>query len=371
MPYIVLRSARNIRVVRTLAKLVLLEVSMKIYHSGISFVSAAAIFFLSAPCLGQASMASTGRAPLQEAWLAQMHAAKSDNAGCYAASFPSKVWTQVACQPVASTKRSPGIAAKQRGALQGVSATPRYLPATSAGPTDYALSSNTLIAQAVGTFPSTTNVTSVKSVGGIAGQNQYSIQLNTNGSGQTKPCAGRSGCASYLQFIYATGVSGSQANVFMQAWLINYNGVCPPGFPGSGKQQTCVYTTPGTPVPNLSITQLKNMQLTATATRGGNDVATFSVGGTAYRVSMSDATLDIASYWKNADFDVVGNAGGAQAVFNQGAAVTVKLAVTNGSTAAVTCVPNGSTTGETNNLKKGSCTVSGGSKPSLQYNEAS
>jgi len=50
--------------------------------------------------------------------------------------------------------------------------------------------------------------------------------------------------------------------------------------------------------------------------------------------------------------------------------VTVKIALTDGSTAAPTCVAGAGSTGETNNLNLGPCTTAAGSTPSVQFTES-
>jgi len=70
---------------------------------------------------------------------------------------------------------------------------------------------------------------------------------------------------------------------------------------------------------------------------------------------------------------VVGNAGGSSANFNKGASLTVKVALTDGSTTAPTCLSPSSydgTTGETNNLTLKSCTGTGGATPYIEFVES-
>jgi hypothetical protein len=66
----------------------------------------------------------------------------------------------------------------------------------------------------------------------------------------------------------------------------------------------------------------------------------------------------------------VGDAGGSRADFNKGASITVKVAVTDGSTAAPSCIADDGTTGETNNLNLGACTAASGTSPSIQFTES-
>jgi len=80
--------------------------------------------------------------------------------------------------------------------------------------------------------------------------------------------------------------------------------------------------------------------------------------------------LGIASVWSRADVNVSGDAGGAEADFNTGSSITVKIAAVDGTTARPTGVSNAGTTGETNNLNLGGCTASGGSSPSIQFTQS-
>jgi hypothetical protein len=66
----------------------------------------------------------------------------------------------------------------------------------------------------------------------------------------------------------------------------------------------------------------------------------------------------------------VGNAGGSRAQFNSGSSVSVKIALTDGSTAAPKCVAGAGSTGETNNLNLGSCSAAAGTNPSVQFTES-
>jgi hypothetical protein len=88
---------------------------------------------------------------------------------------------------------------------------------------------------------------------------------------------------------------------------------------------------------------------------------------------VSDTFTDIASGWSEAEFNVLGNAGGSEAEFNTPVSLTAKIAVSDGSTTAPTCLPPSDidgTTGETNNLNAGTCTATGGSAPFIQFTES-
>ena len=110
----------------------------------------------------------------------------------------------------------------------------------------------------------------------------------------------------------------------------------------------CVQNSPAKTVYNgqLPITNLADLQLSGSATAGGNDQATLTYNGTAYTATVADSLTDISSVWNQAEFNVVGNAGSTEAVLNNGASAWVQTAVTDGSMSSPTCVFNGGTTGE-------------------------
>jgi len=147
------------------------------------------------------------------------------------------------------------------------------------------------------------------------------------------------------------------------------------GADAAGPGVDCVQNTPATLVARgqIPITQLATLTLSGSATSGGNDVATTTFGTQAFSASVADSRTAIASGWSQAEFNIVGNAGGSRAQFNAGSSLTVKVAVTDGSTTAPTCIPPSQiagTTGETNNLNLGSCTATGGSAPFIQFTES-
>ncbi|MCC4595332.1 hypothetical protein NRY95_07050 [Xanthomonas campestris pv. phormiicola] len=159
--------------------------------------------------------------------------------------------------------------------------------------------------------------------------------------------------------------------MFIQYWLIGYGSSCPSGWL-SDDGTDCCRNSNAVSTPDVPATQLANVELTgsATANGNGNDSITFTNGSTAYSISANDSVVKLATVWKSSEFNVVGNAGGSRANFNSGSSITVKVAATNGSTAAPTCAANAGTTGETNNLNLGSCTASGGTTPSIAFTEA-
>jgi len=329
----------------------------------------AATGLVSALCIQSAIAAPAvdADAAARASWSTFMSNNPTSEAGCFEAAYPNYLWAKVACETV--TPRAHPVRKAPKPASAEV---------TGNGD-DYVAQSSGLTTKAVGSFPTVTGVTSEKSVGvaafgdgGILGNNEYSLQVNTNFTGTTSVCAGHSGCTVWQQFIYAPdyAVTG-QAAVFMQYWLIGWGSSrCPSGGWESDGGGDCFRNSAIKSAPDEPITALGSFTLTGAAVAGGNDTVTFTVGSTAYSLSAADSVTDISAVWRQTEFNVVGNAGGSRATFNKGASVTVKVALTDGSTAAPTCVADSGSTGETNNLNLGSCTASSGTSPSIQFTES-
>lgn len=301
----------------------------------------------------------------RENWRSFMTQNPASEDGCFQAAYPSYLWEKVQCK-VAEHPRFHPVARKFQN-----------LEVTGNG-NDFVAQATGLISKALGTFPTVTGVTSERSVGvaafgggGILGPNEFSLQINSNFTGTTAACQGHSGCTVWQQYVYAPdfAVQG-EAAVFIESWLINFGSLnCPGGFESDGAGD-CVINSAFTAAPDEPITALGKLTLSGSATSGGNDVVVFSNGTTAFSLSAKDSVVDIAQVWTQAEFNVVGNAGGSRANFNRGSSVTVKLALTDGSSSAPTCIANDGTTGETNNLNLHTCSTAGGSTPSIQFTES-
>lgn len=316
----------------------------------------------------QASDQAVGpiEAVARQAWRDDMAQVATPNEGCYHASYPSIIWKQVGCDVLPAR-----VHTLPRKTTWGEAQ-------TTGNGADYALKAAGTISQTVGTFPSVKGVTSEKGVGvasfgggGILGPNEYTLQINSNANATTAACKSHSGCVVWQQFIYSPDYSTQgKAAVFMQYWLINYGGTTCPSSWGSDGQGDCYRNSAATTAPDLSITDLANMKITGSATKGGKDTVVFSNGTEAYSASGQDTVVDLAGVWKESEFNIVGNAGGSEADFNSGSSLTVKVAVTDGTKTAPTCAKNAGTTGETNNLNLGNCTASSGTSPSIQFTES-
>jgi len=311
-----------------------------------------------------ADSAADAEAAARDDWRAVMAQPIELGAGCFQASYPSIVWEQVECKElhprVHPVLRKPG-----QGEVTG-------------NGHDYVAKAAGRISRTLGTFPKVTGVKSEKSVGvaafgggGILGPNEYSLQLNTNLTGTTAACKGNIFCVVWQQFVYATNYAvEGEAAVFMQYWLIGWgNSACPKGFHSDGSGD-CFGNSKSMSAPDVKPTSLASLSLSGTAVPGGSDTVVFTDGHTAYRISGSDTVLDISQVWQESEFNVVGDAGGSRADFNTPVSIAVKLALTDGTTSAPTCVANAGTTGETNNLNLGKCSTASGSSPSIQFTES-
>jgi hypothetical protein len=286
----------------------------------------------------------SAEAMMQENWRETIARTAVPHEGCFEAEFPNAVWVEARCT-VAPDKV--------------------YLPRGRGGPqtvgngVDYAASVGNVMSAAVGTFPTVTGVTSERD----GGSNVYSIQLNSNFM-STPACNGHSGCLAWEQFVY----SSSETAAFMQYWLIDYGNTCPSGW--NSYSGSCYKNSAAVYVPKEPITSLASLKLSGSAVSGGNDTLVFTAGTHAYSTTGRDSVTYLASDWKQAEFNIVGDGGGSKATFNSGSSVTVKIAVTHGSTAAPSCASNAGTTGETNNLTLRSCSGFSGSTPYIQFRES-
>lgn len=339
----------------------------KIRYSRYAWQFVAAAVFVAGACSLQplaSAQAADADAAARADWFAFISQHTDPGEGCFRASYPEVEWQQVECKEL-HPRVHPIVHKPGRGLVAG-------------NGDDYVAESSGLTSGALGSFPTVTGVKSEKSVGvpqygdgGILGPNEYSLQLNTNFTGTTTACKGHSGCVVWQQFIYATdyAVKGEGA-VFMQYWLIGWgSSSCPSGFASDGAGD-CYGNSKSVSAPDVNPTSLASLSLAGSAASGGNDTVKFTDGSTAYSVSGKDTVLDISQVWKESEFNIVGDAGGSRADFNTPVSVTVKLALTDGSTSAPTCVSDAGTTGESNNLDLGKCSTASGSSPYIEFTES-
>jgi hypothetical protein len=318
----------------------------------------------------------------QEVWRENIRQIAPPDEGCFHVSFPSTQWEQVACVEAVPVFHSSPAHAIHKFALHLAGE-----EETAGNGTDYVAETSGLTTSATGSFPTVTGVTTETGVGvaeygdgGILGANDYSLQLNTEID--TNSPAGCTqyhnvACGTWQQFVYASDYeSGSDGDIFMQYWLF-FSGEerCPSGWGNGGFSegvQACYKNSATVALPDVKASALATVKLSGSAVSGGNDTLTFTIGTQAYSTSGKDSVLKIASTWDQSEFNVVGDAGGSEADFNSGASITVKIAVSSGTTSAPTCLgPSGAgTTGESNNLNLGSCSAVSGSTPYIQFTES-
>ena len=269
--------------------------------------------------------------------------------GCFHASYPSMAWEKIEC-----------VAAPAQPYLPRSAVIDDTAETVGNGVDFVAEASSGLISQTVGTFPVVSGVTKETD----SGKNAYSIQLNSNFM-DTAVCAGKSKCMAWQQYVYAS----TEKSAFMQYWLINYGSTCPKGG-WMAVYGDCYMNSKAVSVPKIAISKLSSMKMSATAVKGGKDTLVFTADSDAYSTSGEDSVTDLATGWTQSEFNIIGDGGGSEATFNTGSSLTVNIAITDGSSAAPTCGPKDGTTGETNNLKLGSCKASGGSTPSIEFTES-
>jgi hypothetical protein len=301
----------------------------------------------------------------QATWRAFMSQNSAREAGCFHTSYPSFEWETVECK-VAHSRVRP---------------IPRVTWADAVGQvgddSGYLARAHGLITETVGTFPNVTGVAAERDVGPdvLAGgampkANAYSLQINTNSTGTTAACAGHAGCTVWQQFVYAQDYQvDGEAALFMRYWLVGWGpSHCPTGWARAA--QDCYRESAVVTAPDLPITSLAQLMLSATAEAGGNDTVAFNDGTDAYSITAADLVLDISSVWTQSQFNVVGTAGGSRAQFNSGSALTVQVSLTDGSDEAPVCFAGIGSRGETNNLVRGGCSAAGGDVPSIQFTES-
>ena len=308
---------------------------------------------LSSAFAGQADVEARN----QEIWREAIAQTDVPAEGCFQASYPSLAWSKVACTVAPNIPFLPRSGQGRQTVGDG---------------NDYAAEvTSGLIRKSIGTFPEVTGVTWETGAEelnntGAGGPNFYSLQLNSNFM-NTAVCDGAiepANCFDWAQFVYS---SGSEV-AFMQYWLINWNRVCPPGW--APYTSDCYTNSAAVYVPQEAISELSTFKLSGAAKKGGADTLVFTVGTHAYSTTAPDSIVDLATGWVETEFNIIGDGGGSEAVFNFGSSLTVKIAVSNGTTNAPVCAANSGTTGESNNLNLGSCTSAGGASPYIEFTES-
>lgn len=288
-----------------------------------------------------------------ESWHAAIARVPTPQKGCFTAAYPQATWTKVACVTASNRPFIP---------RSGVG---RSL--TVGNGNDYAAVTSTLTSNAVGSWPV---VRGLKTETDNGQPNVYSIQLNSNFMSNDQACAGAnnpSQCLGWLQFVY----SSSEHAAFMQYWLIRYQGGtvhCPAGW--NSFTPDCYKNSQAVSVPQEVVTDLPRMNLSGNAVSGGLDTLKYVDGANAYSTTGEDSVMYLSAGWTGSEFNIIGDGGGSEAVFNVGTALTVQIKLTDGTTSAPTCQSHDGTTGETNNLNLGACKVRAGTVPRVRFKES-
>ncbi len=286
----------------------------------------------------------------RDTWRKQILVVPKPKSGCFTSSYPEKSWREIACKPSTPHK----LYLPKRGGKSQIDTV------GGGGPTDFSATVTGHITLAEGMFDSVTGVTSTGA---------YTLQMNT-APFTTSTCSGSpdpANCSGWEQFVYPSG-----GGAFIQYWLLKYgpagtqcptprhascaanssysDGWCPFQFDPTGPVYCVVNGVNEAPAPATAMTGLGNLTLSGGAGSGGSsDSIAMTVSGTPYSATGGNYFPDLGSQWNEAEFNVFGDGGGSQAVFNSGANMVVRTEVLSGTTAGPGCDLQ-SWTGETNNL---------------------
>jgi hypothetical protein len=273
-----------------------------------------------------------------ESWREAIVANPTTDDGCFTAEYPNMAWESTACTTAPSRAFTVGNGA------------------------DFAIQSSALINKSSGTF---LHVKGVKTETDSGTPNGYSIQLNSNFMSGTAACNGVAGCLSWAQFVY----SSEEQSAFIQNWLIGI-GTCPDASWFDAGGGDCFKNSAAVDVPVFGVTDLSALKMSGGAVNGGKDSLVFANGTQAFTTNEKDNVTNLASAWTSSEFNIIGDGGASEAVFNKGASITVRVGINDHTLNTPTCVQNAGTTGETNNLTLGACKAFVGSGPAIEFVES-
>ena len=326
------------------------------------------------------------------AWKATIISTPLRQTGCFVAKYPATIWQATKCGPASTL---PHEGSSSRLALQP--STFNLQPLTVGNGNDYFAQSTSFIGSSVGSFLSTSGITSeTGSVGGLGGPgcggamlttNCYGLQINAQRFFGPVTTAYSLSVSTYAweQFIYSNTAVNGGPGAYIEFWLLGYrnpaysnqascptsasNPPTPPGssgwipandfiFGASCYLNTAVASspsTPGTGLGTLSLAAYSNYL------SSGNDQVSLCITtyASCYSYALTDGVLNLYQYWVRSEFNVFGDCCLSRANFNSGTSITVLNALKDQSGNAITptCVPGGST-GETNNLNLAPCSAS-------------
>jgi hypothetical protein len=301
---------------------------------------------------------------------------------CYSTHYPSTALTEVPCLPESTT-----VYMVRRLRTDSAPA-----PQTAGAGTDFfATVTNGSTTGVIGSFP-TVNVKSEAQTGSGTPQpiaNSYSIQINPNN--YTSPrCTNANGMSvngctgATVQFVYGTGECNGTPCLELEYWLFNVpKKFCPTDptqwsfYDGSfGGIPGCFLNVKGAPIAAISWPELSSAQFIALATSATDFFFVVGADGGAGMVQSDSDGLSTGG-WVSTEFNLVGDGDGSEATFSDGTStlglnLAVQFQQTAGSNqpASLSCSPfaggDGDSTGESNNLNLGTCTISGNN---MQFSE--
>lgn len=301
-------------------------------------------------------------------WRVSMKHTQPPSKGCYTVIYPNTVWTPVACE---AARKEPFLPAHGR-------------PLNTAG------NSNDFSAYSYSGTITSSDGSFLTGSGGIsengyvdnnppAEPNTFSLQLNTNIFSGTPLCGSASDpaqCVGWEQFVYSEG-NGQNSSSLIEYWLLNYGPSCPPGWSQQLFSTNCYINSPMVAIPPQQASNIPYMTLSASTSNGIDTVVFENTQHDELYSVDADSVLNLSQLWKSSEFNVFGDAGGAESNLSTGSALVVQTNIDNGTTNPPRCIgpQSGGTTAETNNLnlepQSGPvCCPYGGNTPSIQFLES-
>jgi hypothetical protein len=307
-------------------------------------------------------------------WQLAIQHARRAGSGCMEADYPSTTWKPVSCGEPAST-------------AQIVGRNKPLIPLDENSSGDYTLTSAHAITNATGSLPFVENSTSVYGFGGGKSgpvANEFNLQMNTEttlpGNAANSLCAnapwGPNGkapnqnkCTGWMQFVYDSG-----GTINIQSWALNYTAgnfnkktqqyvdICPSSLPLFSPPNGCGKRTVSEAIPVVPFSSLGGVSLSGAVFKDNKgaivDQISVFVGGKAYSPNATPDVVGAYGNWKTIQFNVYGNSGGDESIFNSGTLVSVSTSLITDTGNSVTCTgPGGTTTGESTNLTENPCTA--------------
>ncbi len=261
------------------------------------------------------------------AWQEAIAALPVPGQGCFTASFPAVQWQSTACSSV-----HPKIAQQFAGPSpneDGANAVPQQVAGCAGNSCDFAAQTASPMTAAEGSFPSVTCASSPCESGqfgnaGAAGNNIYSLQLNTNFNlPATSSCSTAlvpSACTGWQQFVYDSDLKEIQ----VEPALLGYDNTCTGTFNTPDGAGNCYDENENTAsVPQLTPQQLMSDSVKFVGQVGlvngtETDTVKMIVSGTSSAATAADNLVNLAGNWTDAQFGLYGDRGGGEANFIAG-----------------------------------------------------